>query len=260
MAEFSTSTVLWNREGFDGACARIADLGIRHVDVWQVKGWCEHLADGARAAERTLNRHDLKLSAISAFHADPKEMIELLSVLKDLDGSVLIAGSAKPDVGLAEFVESIRPVVERAAALGVTFAVENHGNACVDSTASIVELTEALPGPGLGIALAPPHLFRRGEDTVAAIHQLHNRIAFFYLWDWATSTETRDASSQFLGSGEIDYAPIIAAIEGAGLTIPLNLFAHGAEHWPGDKTRESLRNARDYAERLRTSVKGSAHG
>lgn len=257
MFEFSTSTVLYGEQTLDRACREIAGLRIRHADVWHVANWCEHLTEGSEAVAGTLARHGLKLQAISAYGAPPERLNELLDALRQLGGSALVTGSAPPDVPVADFAARIRPLVESATELGVTLAIENHGRACIDSIASMVELVERLPQTGLGIALAPIHLYNRQEATEAAVRALRDRIALFYAWDWGPSAQEnwKCPTEQFPGTGRIDFHPILAALAEVGHSRPLDVFAHGPEHWPSERTTAHLRQAIDYLQILSRGIK-----
>ncbi|HEX6971488.1 MAG TPA: sugar phosphate isomerase/epimerase [Limnochordia bacterium] len=252
MFTFYTATVLYGEQSFGRACREIAGLGLDRVDLWHIPNWCEHLADGPDAVARTLARHGLRLEAISAYGAPAERLGELLPTLRRLGGSALVTGSPRPEVSVADFAESIRPLVARATELGVTLAIENHGNACIDSIASMIELVERLPEPGLGIALAPIHLYNRGESTADALRALKERVAVFYVWDWGPTAvrNWKDPAEQFIGTGKIDYAPIFDALVEIGYSRPLNVFAHGPEHWPPEKTSEHLRAALAVSRRM----------
>ena len=240
--EFCTSTVLYAEQTLDRACAEIASLGIPTVDIWHVRGWCEHLAGGAAAVAATLRRHGLRLEAVSAFNTPLPDVARLLPVLAEVGGYALVTGSTPPSTSVAEFAEAITPLVAQATQLGVCLAIENHGQATVDSIASMVELARRLPEPGLGIALAPIHLWNLGEPTADAVRALGDRIALMYLWDWGPTAvrDWKDPSEQFLGTGRIDYVPIASALRDTGYPRPLCLFAHGPERWAPERTTEAL--------------------
>jgi sugar phosphate isomerase/epimerase len=249
---FCTSTVLYGGQELERACAEIASLGLPAVDIWHVRGWCEHLAGGTQAVAATLRRHGLRLEAISAYNTPLEEVRRLLPVLAELGGHALVTGSAPPEVSVAEFAEAVRPLAREAATLGVRLAIENHGHATIDSLASMLELLGRVPEEGLGIALAPIHLWSRGESTAEAVRRLRGRIAFMYLWDWGPSAARnwKDPSEQLLGTGRIDFRPVAAALAEVGYGRPLCLFAHGPEHWPPERTTRELRAALERARAL----------
>lgn len=247
--EFCSSTVLYGEQTLDRACAELAGVGLAAVDLWHVKGWCEHLAGGTQAVRQTLARYGLRLEALTAFHAEDAELSELLPVLSDLGGHALIIGSTPPEVPVAAFAERIAPLVRRASRLGVRLAIENHRHATIDSLASMVELAETLPEPGLGFALAPIHLWIRQEDTAEAVRRLRDRIAFMYIWDWGPTAQVdwKDPREQLIGTGKMTFAPIFAALREVGYARPLGVFAHGPEHWPPEQTTAALAAALERA-------------
>lgn len=245
--ELSSATVLYAGQPLEVACAALASLGLHYVDLWHVPGWCEHLAEGPQRIAAVLRAHGLTLQAISAFRASPAELARLLPILAQLGAPdtlrpCLVTESARAGPSVEQFAALIRPLVEQADALGVTLAIENHGDLCIDSTASMQELVERLPGPALGIALAPIHLHSRAESTADAIRVLGGRIALCYLWDWGptAAADWRDPAEQFLGTGEIDYGPIAAALRSIGYVHPLDVFAHGTERWLPERTTAAL--------------------
>ena len=260
MFEYATASVLYGEQTLETACREIAGAGIRYIDLWHVGGWCEHLAGGAEAVRETLDRYGLKLEAISAYRTPYEKVPELFETLKELGGSVLVMGSAPPTMTVKEFAEKIAPLVEQAERIGVTLSIENHGHAVIDSIESMVELVRLFPGPGLGITLAPIHLYRRGESTADAIRSLRGKIGLIYIWDWGKSADVywKDPSEQFLGSGEIDYGPIFEALVEVEYPRPLNIFAHGPEHLPPAETTKRLRKALDVARALEKEARFGA--
>ena len=252
MPEFFTSSVLYGEQSLERACAEIAGLGLKAIDLWHVHGWCEHLAQGEMGVRRVLEQYGLRLESISAFNASHQEVAQLLPVLARLGGHALVIGSTPPAVPVSEFAERIRPLAGQAGALGVCLAIENHSHATIDSTASMVELCSRLPGDGLGIALAPIHLWNRGEETAEAIRALRGRIGLMYLWDWGPTAQSnwKDPQEQFVGTGRIDFRPMAAALLETAYPGPLCVFAHGPERWPPHRTTAELGMALERARAL----------
>lgn len=250
--DFCTSTVLYAEQSLDRACGEIASLGIQAVDIWHVQGWCEHLAGGPAAVGATLRRHGLRLEAVSAYNTSLEEVAALLPVTADLGGHAVVTGSTPPQTPVAEFAAAIAPLVRQAGDLGVRLAIENHGQATIDSIASMLDLTQRLPAQGLGIALAPIHLWNLGEATADAIRALRDRIAVMYLWDWGPTAvrNWKDPSEQFLGTGQMDFAPIALALREIAYPRPLCLFAHGPERWAPQRTTAALAMALRKAQAL----------
>lgn len=257
MFEYGTASVLYGEQSLETACREIAGLGIRHLDLWHVDGWCEHLAGGIDAVRATLDRHDMKLESISVYGAALDKVKHLLDCLHVLGGHALVMGSPGPDTSVEAFAKQVAPLADYASRLGVTLAIENHGSAVIDSTQSMIELMDMIPAPGLGIALAPIHLHRRSESTADAIRALKERVALMYLWDWGPSADAhwKDPAEQFVGTGVIQFPPIIEALLEIGYDRPLDIFAHGPEHWPPAKTTERLKIALDTARKLEAEAR-----
>lgn len=242
---FSASTVLYGRQALDRACSELASVGLRHIDLWHVENWCEHLADGVPTVRETLRRHGLELDTISAFNRPLARLPALLDQLAGLNGRVLITASAKPDVTVPRYLEEIDPVIRHAESLGVTLAIENHGATVIDSIQSMLALLNLQDSAALGIALSPIHLYNRGESTADAIHALGHRVALCYAWDWGARglANWKDPTQQFIGTGNVDHRPIFRALQATGYAHPVQLFAHGPENWPPKKTTVHLRRA-----------------
>lgn len=249
---FSASTVLYGRQPFDRACTELASVGLRHIDLWHVENWCEHLADGVPAVRETLRFHGLELDSISAFNRPLDHLPALLDELAELNGRVLITASAKPDVTVARYLEQIDPVIRRAETLGVTLAIENHGAAVIDSIESMQTMLSLEPSKALGVAVSPIHLFNRDESTAEAIHAVGRRVALCYAWDWGAKglADWKDPTQQFIGTGNINHRPLFEALHTTGYAHPVQVFAHGPEHWPPQKTTAHLRRALAVARRL----------
>ncbi|MBI2193931.1 MAG: sugar phosphate isomerase/epimerase [Planctomycetes bacterium] len=263
MLTYLTSSVLYGEQTFDTACREIASAGIRLIDIWGLPGWCDHLnlknpkVDLA-AVQSTLRKHGLDCHAISAYGNPVELVMERLETLKALGGYALVRGSAGPDVSVKSFADSLLPLVKRAEALGVTLAIENHGQAAIDSIDSMVELCRLVPSPGLGIALAPIHLYRRNERTEDAVQALRGRIAFFYAWDWGPSADKnwKDPAEQFPGTGKVDLRTAIRALKQVQYPRPLGIFAHGPEHRPVEWTSRALKQAIAYCHQLDRETEG----
>lgn len=249
---FSASTVLYGRQSLDKACAELAAVGLCQIDLWHVENWCEHLSDGVPAVRHTLHRHGLQLDTLSVFNWPLARLPELLDQLAELNGRALITASAKPDVTVSCYLEQIDPVIRHAESLGVTLAIENHGATVIDSIESMQNMLRLEPSQALGVALSPIHLFNRNESTAEAIYVLGQRIALCYAWDWGAKglANWKDPAQQFLGTGNIDHRPIFEALQATGYAHPVQLFAHGPEEWPPEKTTVHLRRALGLAHRL----------
>ena len=238
MFDYFTSSVLLAEQSFDTACRVIAGCGIKELDIWSIKGWCEHMPPLAPELDiapirETLDKHHLHCRAFSMYASSDDIVRSRFKPLHDLGGKVFVRGSDKPTVSVKDFAARVRSLAEAAHDFGVTLAIENHANAVIDSIASMVELCERVNHPGLGIALAPIHLHRRKEETADAIRKLgREHIPLFYAWDWGPTADKfwKDPQEQVPGRGVIPFKPMLKALADIKYDKPLCVFAHGVEH------------------------------
>lgn len=238
------------------ASQHLASLGIHHVELWQVEGWCEHLAGGPEGAAETLAMEDLAVFALAAYRSPSTELGPYLSDLDRLGGRVLVTEPPPPDVSVDSFAEDLRPMVERAIANDLLIGVENHVDSSVESIEEMVRFLDLLPSEGVGITLAPTHLYRIGESIPGAIRTLGDRIAFCYARDWRSRTDPHEnPADQFVGNGVIDFRSMARALLDVGYDRPLNVFAHGTDSWSVNRRTKALSDAIETLDRAIASVK-----
>ena len=249
MFEYFASSVAFAHQSFEEACQRTARLGLREIDLWSIQNWCEHLppqedTPDLGPAREILARHGLGCHALSVYGHPLDRAIRWMPHAVALGAGVMVRGSDKREMPVAEFAGKLGPAVAEAERLGIVLAIENHGHAVIDSIASMVELCERIASPHLGIALAPIHLHNRGEATAEAIRQLGHRIALFYAWDWGPSANVnwKDPTEQVPGKGVISFPPIFQALRDIAYPRPLCLFAHGLEDIPPDAAEAMMRD------------------
>ena len=245
----STSTIQFSSLPLEQACARIAALGFEAVDIWGAYENCPHLDDalnrvGAGGLQELLAKHKLQLYACSTYVGGYAKYAGLLG---KAGGGVAIQGSAgpcKPDelsARMKEFLGSLKPLVELAERHKSYLAIENHGNALLDSLDSFKAFVDLNPSPRLGIALAPYHLQAIGASVEQAIEICGPQLFFFYAW------QNRPDLGQLPGRGPTDFKPWLAALAKVNYRWYVNPFMHG--HPEPDLMSAALAQARDYLKR-----------
>jgi sugar phosphate isomerase/epimerase len=242
----STSTIHYSRLPIEKACQRIAALGFEAVDVWSAHAGCPHLDDvlrrlGPEGLKDVLAKNNLKLYAFSVYQGGYAKYAELLG---KAGGGVAIRGSAGPcdpkELGtrMKAFIAGLRPELELAEKYDSYLAIENHGNALLDSPDSFKAFVEINTHPRLGIALAPYHLQGRKTPVEEVIGIAGRQLFFFYAWQRAGGV------AQLPGIGPTDFKPWIAALAKSGYRWYVNPFMH---HEPEpDAMSEALAKSRDY--------------
>ena len=246
--KMSAASVCYSSLPIEQAFERIGALGFDGIDIWPTIFHCKHLEEvrtrlGAVGLKKLLKKHKLEISAFSVYGGGNgfKKYAELIG---KAGGGVVIRGSS----GAAEakdmasrmktFIESLKPLVELAEENKAFLAIENHGNALLDSVDSFKAFTNINTSKHLGIALAPYHLQRIKAPVPDVIRICDKQLFYFYAWQHAGGTE------QLPGIGPVDCVPWLKALSDIKYRRFVNPFMHG-EPKP-DEMDKSLRKSRDY--------------
>lgn len=246
----STSSIHFKSLPIEQACERIAGLGFTGIDVWGAYDGCPHLDEalnrlGASGLADLLTRHRLELCAFSTYVGGYARYAALLG---GVGGGLAIQGSAGPCAPaeltkqMRTFFESLKPLAELAEQHRSWLAIENHGQALLDSLDSFKAFVDVNPFPRVGLALAPYHLQARGDSVEEAIRISGGQLRFFYAWQQA------DGLAQLPGHGPTDFKPWLAALRGIGYPHFVNPFMHG--HVEPEVMAVALAQSRDYLKRL----------
>ncbi len=242
----SASSINYASLPVEAACQRIAALGFEAIDIWSAHAGCPHLDDvldrvGPEGLKELLAKHKLRLYAFSVYRGGYPKYAELLG---KSGGGVAVRGSsgACPPEELSQrmraFIESLRPEVELAEKHDSYLAIENHGNALLDSLDSFKAFVDLNRHARLGIALAPYHVQGRGQSVEDAIAIAGKQLFYFYAWQRAPGL------GQLPGHGPTDFTPWIAALAKIDYRWYVNPFMH---HEPApDVMGSALARARDY--------------
>lgn len=242
----STSSIHFNGMRIEQACERIGALGFEAIDIWCAYEKCPHLDEaltrlGPNGLKELLAKHGLKLCSFSTYVGGYAKYAELLG---KAGGGVAIQGSAPPcrpnelTAKMKSFLESLQPLVELAEEHNSYLAIENHGNALLDSIDSFKAFVDLNRSPRLGLALAPYHLQSLGASVEKAIEICGEQLLFFYAWQNEANV------NQLPGHGATDFKPWLKALATTRYRGYVNPFMHG--HMEPDAMSAALAKARDY--------------
>jgi sugar phosphate isomerase/epimerase len=242
----STSTIPFSSLSIEDACARVAALGFEAVDIWSAYENCPHLDDalnrlGADGLKELLAKHKLKLYAFSTYVGGYAKYAELLG---KAGGGIAVQGSAAPSKPeeltrrMKSFLESLKPLVDLAEKHNSYLAIENHGQALLNSVDSFKAFVDLNHSTRLGIALAPYHVQSLGASVEGAIRICGSQLLFFYAW------QNQPGLGQLPGHGPSDFKPWLAALAKIPYRWYVNPFMHG--HPEPDAMSAALARARDY--------------
>jgi len=242
----STSSIQFSELPIEKACERIAGLGFEAIDVWSGHEGCPHLDDvasrlGPQGLRHLLEQHELKLFAFSVYAGGYARYAQLLG---EAGGGIAIQGSTaacKPEelsVRMRRFIEELKPLVDLAEAHNSFLAIENHGDALLNSLDSLKAFIELNTSLRLGIALAPYHVQAADASVEQAIRICGRQLFFFYAWQYQPELK------QLPGVGPTDMTPWIRALAEVGYRGYVNPFMHG--HPGTEVVAANLATARDY--------------
>jgi sugar phosphate isomerase/epimerase len=242
----STSSIHFKELPVEEAVARIAGLGFEAVDIWSAHEACPHLDDvvdrlGPEELKALLDRHKIGLFAFSVYRGGYERYAELLG---RAGGGVAVRGSAGPcppaelQSRTRQFMERLKPLIDLAEQHDSLLAIENHGNALLDSLDSLRAFVDLNTSARLGIALAPYHLQASGASVTEAIRICGKQLFFFYAWQHEPGVK------QLPGVGATDMTPWLRALADVGYRGCVNPFMHG--HPGVDVMTTNLATARYY--------------
>lgn len=246
----ATSSIQFKDLPIEKACERIAALGFEAIDIWSGYENCPHLDDAAKrlggdGLKELLARHKLKLCSFSTYVGGYARYAELLGTA---GGGVAIEGSTgpcKPEElrnRMKDYLEGLKPLVALAEKHDSYLAIENHGNALLDSIDSLRAFVDLNPSPRLGIALAPYHLQAIGASVPEAIQACGPQLFFFYAWQNAPDM------GQLPGHGPTDFKPWLEALARIRYGRYVNPFMHG--HPAPDEMSAALAKSVQYLKNL----------
>jgi sugar phosphate isomerase/epimerase len=246
----STSSIHFLHLPIEQACERIGALGFEAVDIWSGYQGCPHLDDvakrlGAEGLKDVLARNKLKLFAFSVYVGGFAKYAERLG---KAGGGGAVRGSAGPckpaelTGRMRSFLESLKPEIDLAAANNSRLAIENHGNALLDSPDSFKAFVDLNQSPQVGIALAPYHVQGIKASVEEVIGISGRQLFFFYAWQHAEGT------GQLPGHGPTDFGPWVAALLKVQYGGYVNAFMHG--DLAPDEMSKALAKSRDYLGKL----------
>ena len=206
---------------------QVRRTGATALDIWpRVHGNQREQLDalGEEAFAALLAKHDVKLGCITQYKLGPFGLKDEVRLAKRLGCGTIVTGAVGPKGlkgdelkrAVAAFVEKMKPHVAAAAESDVTIAIENHADNLVESADALKWLADVRPSQHLAIALAPYHLPQDAEQLAGLIKALGDRIAVFYAWQHGMGCHQKLPKEQELlqmpGRGELDFAPLMAAL------------------------------------------------
>jgi L-ribulose-5-phosphate 3-epimerase len=245
----AASTNTYHTYSLEEALAGIAGAGFTSVELASVPGWTEHVRRDADDEAIGYVKDQLRnygLDAISfSGHSDlvseagVVEFRKALGLANKLGIGYVSTSTGGHDASSAgsldeqreRFLAHIGPLADEAAAMGITICLETHGG-LLATGASSADLVRRVGKPNVGINYDPGNVIYYGdtrpEDDIRAaaplVKHLHvkDQIGGARNWHFPPA-----------GTGEIDFAPIFAALDAVGFRGPCSVeIEFRGEPWP----------------------------
>jgi len=253
---YSASTIMYHDSPLEVAVEEIAKAGCQAVDVWEAlesmpqnhMQWVEK--NRPERLRELIQSFGLKLFSFSIYWSPGNKRSQRLEWLKEAGGEVaVLGGGAGVEQPVQAGLDALQPLVEKAEALGVKVAGENHSGSSLHSIASLAEFASLAKSPALGIALAPYHVMVGNESVPQAIEAIGPKLHFFYAWQHAP------ALAELPGDGTLDFLPVLRALRRVGYGGYLNIFTH--THVPRQQMTPAIIASRKYLEGLAQQLEGA---
>ncbi len=244
----ATSSVMFADLPIEQVCERVARLGFEAIDIWCPFGPCKHLDDvdkrlGAEGLKALLAKSKLNLCAFTVYSIG---LARYATLIRQFGGGIAVResqyGKVKPEeltARMRAFFEKLKPEIDLAGECNARLAVENHGDALLDTLDSFKAFIDLNPSPQhVGIALAPYHL-QAGKTSVEQVIALCGpQLLFFYAWQDAPDFK------QLPGHGPTDFTPWLKALAAINYSHHVTPFMHG--HPSADEMEKAVARSRDY--------------
>ena len=248
----------------------VRKTGATAIDIWPKKHGDQREQLDEMGEERfteLLKQNDVTLGCITQYPLGPFGLQDEMRLAARLGCPTMVTGGSGPKdlkgselkAAVRTFVEKMKPHLAVAEETDVTIAIENHANNLIDSPDSLKWLVEFRPNEHLGVALAPYHLPQDEALLADLIRTLGNGIAMFYAWEHGMGCMTKLPKEQELmqmpGRGNLDFAPLIAALKSIDYQGWTEIFMHPVPRGipilePTSAVTEEINRSRDYLAKL----------
>ncbi|MBV7331065.1 sugar phosphate isomerase/epimerase [Chloroflexi bacterium TSY] len=219
----------------------VSKIGAAHIDIWPRKHGNQREqveAMGHAAFAQLLQAHNIQLGVSTRFDLGPFGLEPEMDFAQKFGTRLLVTGSSGPKglkglelrAAVKQFTEQMKPHIATAEEHGVKIAIENHGNALIESPDSMKWMLEFAQSDHFGIALAPYHLPDDAQLVAQLIEDLGSRMFLFYAWQHGMGCMEKLPKEQELlqmpGRGSLDFVPIVASLTTIGFDGFTEIFMH----------------------------------
>jgi len=227
----SLCTIAFRERLLDYSLDLAAEAGFQGIEIWGREPHISEEYDKNRvlAAARMVQERDLVVPVFGSYLRFGATGNDEHVVLKD--ALQIAAGLGAPivrvwasDVGSAEATESIwqRTIDEageaaaRASKMGLSLAVEMHGNSLADTGASARRLLDAVSADNFGVNFQPSSK-QRDETVLERMERVLPSVMHVHAQNYAPLEPGSDRVERVaLSEGSVDYAPLFGLLRDSG--------------------------------------------
>ena len=261
---------MYGYESLESILPEVRKTGATTIDIWpKVHGNQREQIEsmGEEAFRKLLDANSVRLGCITQYKLGPFGLAEEMLFAQRFGCRTIVTGAMGPrdlkgqelKQAVSQFIEKMKPHLEKAEEAGVTIAIENHGNNLIDSPDAIRWLAELRSSENLGIALAPYHLPQDENLIASLIKDCGPAMAMFYAWQHGNgcmSAQPKETELlQMPGRGTLDFVPIIQALRDIQYQGWTEIFMHPYPRGISilddvPSVTAEINRARDYLEKL----------
>lgn len=214
--------------------------GYDGIEISAIDGMSEHLVlerwrEQVPSIRELSKRHDLPLLAMEQPSQDSAKMELAFQAAAELGIPIVNCGpggKSGDEASLRESIDSLGRLAERAAHYGITLCVKAHVGAAIYNTETTLAALQAISLPSFGLDMDPSHIHRAGENPVAALSAVVDRIKHVHIRDCkGRQAGPGKPEEQVNGRGDIDLLGYVRVLHQHGYSGPVNLEVIGAKDY-----------------------------
>ena len=238
--KLGANSVLFGGFDMETAFRCVKAAGYDGIEVSAIAGMSEHLVidrwrECAPEVKRLAAQYELELLAMEQPNQDPDVMEQAMQAAVEIGIPVINCGpggKSDDEASLAERIDSLGRLSDRAEHYGVTLCVKAHVGAAIYNTPTTLRALEAITSPAFGLDMDPSHIHRANEDPVEALSKVVSRIKHVHIRDCKGRQQgPGKPEDQANGRGDINLLGYIRVLHESGYTGPVDLEVIGAKEY-----------------------------
>lgn len=236
--KLGANSVLFGGHDMKTAFTCIQAAGYDGIEISAIGGMSEHLVlDRWRECVPVIRdlaaSTGLELLAMEQPSRDPQVMRSAMEAAAAAGIPVINCGpggKTGDEESFKAMIASLKELADMAGDYGVTLCVKAHVGAAMHDTPTTLRMLDAVDSPSFGLDMDPSHIYRAGEDPVAALAAVVSRIRHVHIRDCKGRQQNPGKPEmQANGRGDINLIGFMRVLHEAGYTGAVDLEVIGAK-------------------------------